>query len=329
MRVSVFSARAFDRESLEQANVERSHELVFLDERLEAATAGLADGSRAACLFVNDQADEPALEALARVGVRMLALRSAGFNHVHLPTARRLGLTVARVPAYSPVSIAEHAVGLMLMLNRKLHRSYNRVREGNFSLEGLMGFEMRGKIAGVIGTGGTGCAAARILLGFGCRVLAYDLASDAVLIRAGVEYVPLARLLADSQLVTLHVPLNEGTRHLIDAGAVARMRHGVVLINTSRGAVVDTQAVIDGIKEGRIGALGLDVYEREAGLFFADRSDSIIADDLFSRLLTFPNVVVTGHQAFLTAEALAEIGRVTIANVGAFARGEPSGNEVA
>jgi D-lactate dehydrogenase len=328
MRVSVFSTRTYDRESLEQANADGAHELRFLAARLDAASAPLAAGSAAACLFVDDQADAAALEALAGGGVRLLALRSAGYNHVDLVAARRLGIAVARVPAYSPHSIAEHAIGLMLMLNRRLHRAYNRVREGNFTLDGLLGFEMRGKTAGVVGTGGTGACAARILRGFGCRLLGYDLKPDEQLQREGVEYVGLDRLLADSHIITLHVPLNQATLHMIDARAVAAMRPGVMLINTSRGAVIDTLAVIDGIKGGRIGALGIDVYERESGVFFADHSGSVLADDVLSRLLTFPNVVVTGHQAFLTAEALAEIGRVTIANIAAFGRGERSGNEV-
>ncbi len=328
MRVSVFGTQRHDRDSLTAANASGAHDLVFFEARLDARSAALAAGSEAACLFVSDRADAAALGALSSRGVRLLVLRSAGYNHVDLAAARRLGMTVMRVPAYSPHSIAEHAVAMMLVLNRKLHRAHQRVREGDFTLHGLLGFEMRGRTAGIVGTGGIGAALAGILLGFGCRMLAYDLRSDPALAARGVGYCELARLLAESHIVSLHVTLDAGTHHLIDAAAIASMRRGAMLINTSRGGVLDTRAAIVGIKSGQLGALGLDVYEREAGLFAEDRSEAPIDDDDFSLLQAYPNVLITAHQAFYTAEALAEIARVTVGNLDAFARGERSGTEL-
>ena len=268
------------------------------------------------------------LQILAAGGTRVLALRCAGFNNVDLPTAAALGITVVRVSAYSPHAIAEHTVGLMLMLNRQLHRAYNRVREGNFALDGLLGFDLCGKTVGVVGTGRIGALVCRIMAGFGCTVLAHDLLPDPAVVALGVRYLPLADLLAASHIVTLHAPLTPATRHLIDAAAIARMKSGVMLINTSRGALVDTRAVIDGLKSGRIGTLGLDVYEEEGDLFFEDLSSTVIRDDVFARLLTFPNVVITGHQAFLTREALAAIATTTLANLTCVERGEACANQV-
>lgn len=331
MRVAVFSARPFDREFLTAASRRSAgptHDLQFFEMRLTPATAALADGCEAACLFVNDQGSAEVLETLAGGGTRLLALRSAGFNHVDLEAARRLGLTVSRVPAYSPYAVAEHTLALILTLNRRTHKAYNRVREGNFALDGLIGFDLHGAVAGVVGTGKIGRCVARALLGFGCRVLAYDLEPQPEAVAMGVEYVPLDELFAASCIVSLHVPLTPGTYHLIDAAAIAKMPDGVMIINTGRGALIDTRAAIAGLKSGRIGYLGLDVYEEEEALFFDDHSAAVIQDDVFARLLTFPNVLVTGHQAFLTREALTGIAETTLANIDAFAEGRQSGNEL-
>lgn len=321
MRVAVFSTKPYDRRFLQEANARHRHELLFLEPRLGPETVALARGFEAICPFVNDDLDGSVLGELAEYGCRLLALRSAGFNHVDLEAADRLGIAVARVPAYSPFAVAEHALGLILALNRKFHRAYNRVREGNFSLDGLLGFDLRGKTVGIVGTGKIGTTFARLLSGFGCRLLASDPFPSA---EAGemVEYVSLDELLASSDVVSLHCPLTPSTHHLIDEEAVSRMKEGVMLVNTSRGALVDTVAVIDGLKSGRIGYLGLDVYEEEEDLFFEDLSGKVIRDDVFSRLLTFPNVIVTGHQAFFTQEALGAIAATTLQNVSAFERGE-------
>jgi D-lactate dehydrogenase len=318
MKVAVFSARPHDQHFLDAANLP-THELRYFEVRLSLATAPLAQGSDVACLFVNDVADGPTLQALHSGGVRLVALRSAGFNNVDLAAAKDIGIKVARVPAYSPHSVAEHTVALILSLNRKIHRAYARVREGNFALEGLIGFDLNGRTVGVVGTGKIGIDFARIMRGFGCKVLGTDPNPSAELVALGGEYVRLDQLLAESDILSLHCPLTPETRHLIDEAAIAKMRPGAMLINTSRGAVIDTRAVIRGLKSGRIGYLGLDVYEEEGDLFFENLSDQMIQDDVFARLLTFPNVLVTGHQAFFTAEALTMIAEATIANISAFA----------
>ncbi len=293
-----------------------------------AQTAGLASGFPAVSLFVNDQADAAALEQLAAVGVRHLALRSAGYNHVDLEAAARLGIGVARVPAYSPHAVAEHTVALMLDLNRRIHRAYTRVRDLNFSLEGLLGFDLNGKTVGVVGTGAIGAIVVRILRGFGCRILAHDVVENEQCIALGAQYASLQRLLAESDIVTLHCPLTPDTEHLIRAETLAMAKPGMMLINTSRGGLVDTAAVIEALMDGVIGYLGLDVYEEEADLFFTDLSDRVVRDDVIVRLLTLPNVLVTGHQAFFTREALEKIAEVTVANLTAFEAGRSSGNEV-
>lgn len=300
----------------------------FLEPRLDNLTASLAEGCEAACIFVNDTADRDALAALAAAGVRYLALRSAGFNHVDLEAARELGLGVARVPGYSPYAVAEHAVALILALDRRIHRAYARVREGNFSLEGLLGFDLRLRTVGIIGTGKIGFAVASILRGFGCRLLAYDVHQNPDCVGLGVEYVSLGRLFDESDVITLHCPLTEETHHLIDAAAIATMKPGVMIINTSRGALIDTPAAIEGLKTGKIGHLGLDVYEEEGDLFFEDQSDQIIQDDVFSCLLTFPNVIVTGHQAFFTQNALEQIAATTGENLDAFEAGRTCENSL-
>ena len=317
MNVAVFSAKRYDRASLEAANGGR-HQLRYLEPHLDASTAALAQGCDAVCVFVNDQLDAAGLEMLARIGVRLVALRCAGFNNVDLPRAQQLGIAVVRVPAYSPHAVAEHTVALMLALNRKLHRAYNRVREGNFALDGLLGFDFNGRAAGVIGTGKIGAVVARILHGFGCTVLAYDPFPDDDCRALGVRFVELDELLAAADIVTLHCPLTRENHHLINVTALAKMKSGVMLINTSRGGLLDTRAVIDALKTGKLGHVGLDVYEEEAEMFFEDRSGTILRDDIFTRLLTFPNVIITGHQAFFTREALEKIAATTIGNISEF-----------
>jgi D-lactate dehydrogenase len=321
MRVAAFSIKPYDRESLVAASAGLPLEWTWLEPRLDRETARLAEGAVAVNCFVNDSLDAATLDRLAELGVKLITLRCAGFNQVDLGAASRLGLAVTRVPEYSPHAVAEHTVGLMLMLDRKLHKAYNRVREGNFSLDGLLGFDLHGRTAGVVGTGRIGRRVVEILLGFGCRVLAHDPRPEADLVARGADFVPLDDLLAGSDIVTLHCPLTTATRHLVDGRAVALMKPGVMLINTSRGGLIDTRAVIDALKRGRIGHLGLDVYEEEADLFFADHSGSIIQDDTFSRLLTFPNVVVTAHQAFFTKDALDAIASQTVRNLVNFQRG--------
>jgi len=327
MRIAVFSTKPYDRRFLDQANQAR-HELVYLDPRLTVETAPLAAGFRGICAFVNDKLDREVLQLLRANGTELIALRSAGFNNVDVPEAERLGMTVVRVPAYSPHAVAEHAVALLLSLNRMTFRAYNRVREGNFSLDGLLGFDLYGKTVGVVGTGKIGLIFADIMHGFGCTVLASDPCppSDA---RPFVQYVSLDALLAEANIISLHCPLTPETHHLIDAQAIARMKDGVVLINTGRGRVVDTQAVIDALKSGKIGRLGLDVYEEEEQLFFQDLSQRVISDDLFMRLTTFPNVLITGHQAFFTTEALTNIAETTLANISVFEQGSGTLHRVA
>jgi D-lactate dehydrogenase len=324
MRVAIFSTKAHDRHFLLAAQSQAGgHELVFLEPRLSPQTASLAAGFPAVCAFVNDQLDAAALALLASGGTRLIALRSAGFNHVDLTAADQHGLTVTRVPAYSPFAVAEHTVGLILALNRKLHKAYARVREGNFSLDGLLGFDLHQRVAGVVGTGKIGAALCRILHGFGCRLLVYDVQPNQEVEALGARHVPLGELLEQSDIVTLHCPLVPETHHLIDDAALARMKPDAMLINTSRGALIDSQAVVRALKEGRLGYLGLDVYEEEADLFFEDLSGRVIQDDVFSRLLTFPNVLITGHQAFFTREALEAIARQTLDNITAFQQGRP------
>ena len=322
MNVAVFSARPYDREVLTDAAKQlRGTQLTFefFEAHLEPGTAILAQGFDAVCAFVNDNLEATVLKRLHSLAIRMVALRCAGYNNVDLGAAGRLGLMVARVPAYSPEAVAEHTVALILALNRKVYRAYNRVRDGNFSLDGLVGFNLHGKTVGLIGTGKIGTAVARILgPGFGCRLLGCNPLPNPNCARLGLKYVGLPELFGESDVISLHTPLLPGTLHLIDRDALAQMKSGVMLINTSRGALIDTPAVIDALKTGRIGFLGLDVYEEETALFFEDRSSRGIPDDVFARLLTFPNVVVTGHQAFLTHEALVHIARTTVENLAEF-----------
>jgi D-lactate dehydrogenase len=315
MRVAVFSTKPYVKEFLTAANRDFGHELVFFEARLSPETTVLAQGFPAVCAFVNDQLSAEVLADLHKRGVRLIALRCAGVNHVDLAAAAQLGLTVMNVPAYSPYSIAEHAVGLILALNRKLNRAYNRVRDGNFSLDGLMGFDLHGRTAGIVGTGKIGECVARILHGFGCRLLAHDPRPNPEVEALGARYAPLAEIHRESDLITLHCPLIPATRHLVNAACIREMKRGVMLINTSRGGLVDAAAVIEGLKSGQIGYLGLDVYEEEAELFFEDLSNYVLQDDVFARLQTFPNVIITGHQAFFTQDAVAQISQATLQNV--------------
>lgn len=328
MKVAVFSAKNYDREFLDAANGSR-HELHFFEPQLNLETAALAAGFGAVCIFVNDHLDATVLERLADGGTRLIALRCAGYNNVDLKAAAQHTLTIVRVPGYSPHAVAEHTVGLMLALNRKLHRAYNRVREGNFSLEGLLGFDLHGKTAGIIGTGKIGRVVGQILAGFGCRILAVDPFPNEICRSLGARYLSLDELLAQSDIITLHCPLTPENKYMIDASALRKMRDGVMLINTSRGALLNTVAVIDALKSGRVSYLGLDVYEEEEHIFFEDRSGLIISDDVFSRLLTFPNVIVTGHQAFFTREAVENIAATTIGNITSFENGQSLGNQIA
>jgi D-lactate dehydrogenase len=328
MKVAVFSTKSYDRAFLEAANAGRAHELVFFEPRLNLETSVLAAGFPAACIFVSDLLDAKTLKAISQQGIKLLALRSAGFNHVDLAAAADLDLTLLRVPAYSPYAVAEHAVAMILSLNRRIHRAYNRVREGNFALDGLLGFDLHGKTVGIVGTGKIGAITAKILQGFGCRLLGYDVFPSPDCKAMGMKYVSLPELFGTSDIVSLHCPMTAETYHLINAEAIDEMKPGIMLINTSRGQLIDTKAVTDGLKSGKIGYLGLDVYERETDLFFENLSNEVIQDDVFQRLLAFPNVLITGHQAFFTEEALQNIAETTIANITEFERGGPCQNQI-
>jgi D-lactate dehydrogenase len=329
MKVAVFSSKPYDKQFLEAANASHGHELHFFEPRLTEDTASLASGYPSICAFVNDQLSAPVLEQLSSSGTRLVALRSAGFNHVDLAAAEDLGMKVVRVPAYSPYAVAEHTVGLILALTRKIHRAYNRVREGNFALDGLLGFDLHGCTIGIIGTGQIGAVVAQIMDGFGCQVLAYDPYPNPKLEDSGLlRYVSLEELLAGSDIVSLHCPLTPDTYHLINSKTLRQMKHGAMLINTSRGALLDTASIILALKSGRVRYLGLDVYEEEEDLFFEDLSNRVLQDDVFARLLTFPNVIITGHQAFFTQNALQAIAETTLGNISAFEKEQPLENEV-
>jgi len=328
LKVAVFSTKTYDQCYLEEANKKHDHQLAFFETRLTPDTTPLAKDYEAVCAFVNDDLDRTVLQKLAQGGTKLIALRSAGFNHVDLPAVSDLGMRVARVPAYSPAAVAEHTVALLLSLNRKVYRSYNRVRDGNFSLEGLLGFDLEGKTVGVVGTGKIGATFARIMLGFRCRVLAFDPYPNEECVQMGVRYVDLPTLLSTSDIISLHCPLTVETQHLINQESLGKVKRGVMLINTGRGALIDTRAVVQALKAGIIGYLGLDVYEEEEELFFRDLSGQVIQDDTFARLQTFPNVVITGHQAFFTREALTKIADTTLGNVTAFETGKGTFHEV-
>lgn len=328
MKVAVFSTKQYDRKFLDAANATAGHELTFYNAPLEPNTAPLALGFPAVCLFVNDHADAKTLEILAAGGTRLIALRCTGYNNVDLEAAAQFGIKVVRVTVYSPYSVAEHAAGLVLMLNRKLYKAYNRVRDDNFALDGLMGFDIHGCTVGVIGTGKIGQCFAQIMKGFGCQLLGYDVYQNPACLEMGMQYGELTEVLSASNIISLHCPLLPSTYHLINQATIQHMKPGVMLINTSRGGLVDTQAVIDGIKSGRIGYFGTDVYEEEANLFFEDLSDAIIQDDVFQLLQSFSNVVITAHQAFFTRNAITTISETTINSITEFAQGQPLSNEV-
>ncbi len=322
MKVAFFDAKPYMDDAFREGN-RFDYGLTFFEPRLSIDTVSLAAGFKAVCVFVNDKVDAQVVDELAALGVEMIALRCAGFNNVDLEACVERGISVARVPAYSPYAVAEHAVGLMLTLNRKIHRAHNRVREANFSLNGLVGFDLHGKTVGVVGAGKIGRCVVEIMAGFGCQVLISDAYQDAAFAeRVGARYVDLDELLAASDVVTLHAPLTPETFHLIDAGAIAKMKPGVMLVNTSRGALVDTVALVAGLKSGQIGYAGLDVYEEESAYFFEDHSDHVMTDDVLARLTTFNNVIVTSHQAFLTRDALANIAATTLDNIREFELGK-------
>lgn len=330
MQVAFFSAKPYDEAYFTGLNTDPAISLSFFAERLSHRTAALAKGYKAICAFTNDVLDRQTLSILAEQGTRFILLRCAGYNNVDLEAATDMGISVARVPAYSPYAVAEHTVGMMLTLNRKFHKAYNRVREGNFTLNGLLGFDLHGKVVGIIGTGQIGLVTARILgAGFGCKLLAYDPYPNPQAAKLDIHYVELSELLASADIITLHCPLTPHTRHLIGEEAISRMKTGVMLINTSRGGVIDATAVIKGLKSGKIGYLGLDVYEEESDVFFEDLSGSGIPDDTLARLLTFPNVLITSHQAFFTNEALSNIARTTLDNLHCLEAGEICANQIA
>lgn len=319
MRIAMFSSKPYDRKFFDDLN--RAHEILYLEPHLNERTVDLARGTDVVCCFVNDCLSAQVLSDLRDLGIRLVALRCAGYNNVDTVAAKQLGLAVCRVPEYSPYAVAEHAVGLILALNRNIHRAHNRIRENDYSLNGLMGFDLHGKTVGVVGAGKIGRVFIDIMIGFGCRVLVHDLAENPE-VATRAQYVALGELWSQSDILSLHCPLTPTTQHLINAAVVELLKPGVMLINTSRGGLVDTPAVIRGLKSGRIGYLGLDVYEEEADLFFEDLSNQVMQDDVFARLTTFPNVIVTGHQAFFTREALQKIAEVTLGNINAYARGD-------
>ncbi len=328
MKVACFSTKSYDKESFNQLLPDFGHDFTFLELKLDKQTASLAEGFDAICSFVNDQLDVPVLKKLAQMNIKNIVLRCAGYNQVDLKKAAELGFRICRVPAYSPEAVAEHAVALLLALSRKTHKAYNRVRENNFSLEGLTGFNIKGKTVGVIGTGAIGSAFCKIMKGFGCKILAYDLYVNNELKDSGVIYVSLEDLLKQSAIISLHCPLTPETQHMINAKTLSMMPEGVALINTSRGALIETKAVIRALKKRKVGYFGIDVYEQEEHIFFRNLSEEILMDEDISRLMTFPNVLITGHQAFLTHEALAQISKVTLENLNELEKGGSLSNEV-
>jgi len=328
MKVAVFSAKRYDRDFLTAANATAGHDLRFYDAPMDLDSVAVAAGCEAVCIFVNDKADAGVLKALAAGGTRLVALRCTGFNNVDLAAAAALGLKVVRVVTYSPHSVAEHAVALLQAINRKVHRAYNRTRDSNFALDGLMGFDLHGKTVAVVGTGKIGCVFTRIMLGFGCEVIGYDKYPSQTFLDLGARYAEPGEMGSRADIISLHCPLTPETHHIVNADTLARTKRGALLINTSRGGLVDTEAAIEALKSGQLGGLALDVYEQEADLFFRDLSGTVIADDVFQRLLSFPNVIVTGHQAFFTQEAITTICETTIESVTQFATGQPLRDEI-
>lgn len=324
IKVSFFDTKTYDREYFLRSPGSDWIKWEFHEFCLKTKAAATAQGEQAVCVFVNDRVDSACLEILSQVGVKLVALRCAGHNNVDIKAAKALGIAVTRVPSYSPHAVAEHTVGLLLTLSRKIHKAYNRVRELNFSLNGLVGFDIYGKTIGIIGTGKIGRITAEILRGFGARVLAYDLNPAPEWAKPlGIEYTDLKTLLAASDIISLHVPLFPESFHLLNAQTIGQMKPGVFILNTSRGKLIDTKALIEALKAGQVGGVALDVYEEEEGVFFEDHSSHVLKDDDLSRLLTFPNVLITSHQAFFTHEALTEIARVTVENILRFESGQP------
>jgi D-lactate dehydrogenase len=330
MRIAVFSSKPYDRAFLEAANAAHGHghTFTYFEPRLSRETAALAARHDAVCAFVNDQLSAEVLSMLHTQGIKLVALRCAGFNNVDLVSAEALNIKVVRVPAYSPYAVAEHTAAMILSLNRKIYRAHNRVREMNFSLDGLLGYDIHGRTVGVIGTGQIGQVLVKIMLGFGCRILAHDPYPSEAVKALGVDYVDLPTLYRESDIISLHCPLTPQTRHMIDDAAIDQMKRGVMLINTSRGALLDTPAVVEGLKREQIGYLGMDVYEEEVDVFFEDLSGHVLQDDILARLLTFPNVLMTSHQAFFTRDALQNIAETTLMNISLFARDGSTPNEV-
>lgn len=328
MKVACFSTKSYDRESFDLILPKHGHEFTYFEAKLDKHTVHLAEGFDAICVFVNDHLDEPVLKKLHSIGVQNILLRCAGYNQVDLEKAKAFDMKICRVPAYSPEAVAEHAFAMILTLSRKTHKAYNRVRENNFSLEGLVGFNIHGKKVSVIGTGAIGRAFCKIALGFGCEVYAYDLIENQSLKDLGVTYLTLDELLTKGQIISLHCPLTPGTKHLINKNTLEQMPKGVMIINTSRGALIETKSVIRALKSKKIGYLGIDVYEQEEDLFFKNLSQEILMDEQIARLMTFPNVLITGHQAFLTKEALSQIADTTLLNLEEITKGGPLTNEV-
>jgi D-lactate dehydrogenase len=329
MEVAIFSSTPYEREYLDEANKVEKHKLRYHEMSLNMDTVELAAGYGAVCIFVNDKADAEVLEALHKGGTRLVALRCTGFNNVDLAAAAKLGIKVVRVVNYSPNSVAEHAVALLLAINRKVHRAYNRTRDSNFSLDGLIGFDLCGKTVAVVGTGKIGRVFARIMLGFGCNVIGFDKFPSPEFEALGARYALPDEIGTSADIISLHCPLTPDTYHIVNADSLSRAKRGALLVNTSRGGLVDTEAVIEALKSGQLGGLALDVYEQEADVFFRDLSGTIIADDVLQRLVSFPNVIVTGHQAFLTREAVTTICQTTLQSVTEFETGKPLSNEIA
>jgi len=318
VKIAFFNTKQYDQEYFDRANQNGTHQIRYFSSHLNLESTSLINDEKVVCAFINDNLNADVLHKLKHKGIELIALRSAGFNHVDMACAKKLSIPVVRVPAYSPYSVAEHAVGLLLCLNRGIHRAHNRIREGDFSLRNLMGFDLHGKTVGIIGTGKIGQSFCNIMLGFGCNVIAYDVVHNQQCVNSGVKYTTLDNLLSQADVISLHCPLTPETYHLLDQTALAKMRDGVTIINTSRGKLVDTKAIINALKNGKVGLLGLDVYEEEEALFFEDFSAKGIQDDMLARLTTFPNVIVTSHQGFFTQEAMLNIAQTTLSNISQF-----------
>ena len=328
MKIAVFSTKSYDQEYFVKYSGRHAYTFSFFETALNKSTANLSIGFDVVCAFVNDKVDNDTIEILTKNGVKLIAMRCAGFNNVDLQSAKDHGIKVVRVPAYSPEAVAEHSVALILTLNRKTHKAYNRVREGNFSLKNLIGFNLYGKTVGVVGTGQIGMAFCRIMKGFGCKIIAYDIKESGEFVAMGVQYLPIDDVFKQSDILSLHCPLTPGTKHMVNKGSLAKMKDGVMIINTSRGALINTADAIDGLVQKKIGYLGIDVYEQEENLFFEDLSESIIQDDYILKLNSFPNVLITSHQAYFTKEAMDQITLITLDNIHAFETKQKLENEV-